>query len=861
MPKAFDIFRVKATFPEELSALHELAHNLRWSWRHDTIELFRRLDPDLWESTNHNPVRILGMIEQKTLEQLVDDDAFMAHLYRAYEDLQEYLAESTWYESNYGATKSPLYAYFSMEFGLTECLPVYSGGLGILAGDHLKSASDLGIPLVGIGLLYQQGYFQQYLNSDGWQQETYPFNDFYNLPIKLEVNPDGSPLTVSVTMVGRVVHCRIWRAVVGRVKLYLLDTNDPRNSPDDRHITNQLYGGDAETRIKQEIVLGIAGKRALRALGLNIHVCHMNEGHAAFMALERLNLRINEDKLDFDSALQVVRSGTIFTTHTPVPAGIDNFPADLIETYLKDFCSESKIAIEKILPLGRSEPEHQHQPFNMALLALRTTSYANGVSELHGAVSREMWQAIWPQIPIEEVPIKHITNGIHTQSWVSGEMAALLTRYLGPDWMLKPGDQSIWRRVEKIPEVELWRVHERRRETLVSFARSRAAEQSRRRGGSQREINAATEILNPEALTIGFARRFATYKRATLLLRDPARLKKLLSDNEKPVQIIIAGKAHPRDNAGKELIRQWLHFASREGLERQVIFLENYDMNVARYLVEGVDIWLNNPRRPMEASGTSGMKVIANGGLNLSVLDGWWAEGYHPDLGWSIGNGEEYSDSNYQDDVESTSLYNSLEHDIIPLFYRRSSDGLPREWVKRMKRSMSSIGAIFNTNRMVKEYAEHYYLPSEKSWKHLSTNSYSQASELAKWLKDIKNSWDSLEIVSASIEKKGVRVGKQPEITAIINRGKLTTNDIWVEVYSGPLDADYNITRPQVTRMTLVNQNANGESVYSCTVPLVHSGLFGYSVRVMPWHQYMPGDGKLIEMMKWIAPASPAKTG
>ncbi|RKX23291.1 MAG: alpha-glucan phosphorylase, partial [Candidatus Zixiibacteriota bacterium] len=590
MPKSYDSFRIKPTLLEVLVPLEELAHNLHWSWNHEAIDLFRRLDRDLWESTGHNPVKMLGVIKQDRLSQAARDEGFMDQLQRVHHALQSHLVSKTWFEEKYGEFSAPMIAYFSMEFGLSECLPIYSGGLGILAGDHLKSASELGLPLVGVGLLYQQGYFQQYLNADGWQQETYPDNDFYNLSIQPELTPDGAPVMVEVPFPGRMVQARVWRAQVGRVPLYLMDTNIPENSYHDRKITYQLYGGDTETRIQQELILGVGGMRALRALDIHARVCHMNEGHAAFMALERVRHRKQTDGLTTEEALEAVKAGTFFTTHTPVPAGIDEFDRALTERYLGNYLDHCDIDRELVFGLGRRTPSDRTEPFNMALLALRTTASANGVSRLHGEVSRKMWQANWPQVPLGEIPIGHVTNGIHTRTWTSAEMTDLLRRYLGPNWLKKPADQTIWQRVDRIPDVELWRVHERRRERLVAFARKRLSQQLQRRGSSALEIDRAREVLNPEALTIGFARRFATYKRATLLLRDKDRLRRLLKDKDRPVQFIFAGKAHPRDDGGKELIKELVHFTRQEDIRSHFVFIENYDINVARYLVEGVDV-------------------------------------------------------------------------------------------------------------------------------------------------------------------------------------------------------------------------------------------------------------------------------
>jgi len=851
MPKSYDTFRIKATLPDELLILNELAYNLHWTWHHETIDLFRRLDRELWNSTNHNPVKMLGVIKQDRLVQVVRDDGFMDQLRRVYNSLQEHLKGKTWFESKYGKRETPGIAYFSMEFGLTECLPIYSGGLGILAGDHLKSASELGLPLVGIGLLYQKGYFQQYLNADGWQQETYQDNDFYNLPIQPEVDQNETDVLIEVPFPGRMVKAKVWRAQVGRIPLYLLDTNIPENKYEDRRITNQLYGGDQETRIRQELILGVGGMLALRKMDLHVSVCHMNEGHAAFMALERIRHRMENDNLTFPEANEVVKSGTVFTTHTPVPAGIDEFSPSLVDKYLGHYLREYGIGRDEFTSLGKKKPGDNNEPLNMALLALRTTAYANGVSRLHGEVSRRMWQSIWPDVPIDEIPIGHVTNGIHTRSWTSYEMSELLLRYLGPDWLRKPAYQSIWQRVEKIPDIEVWRVHERRRERLVAFTRRRLVQQLKRRGASAREIEDAQEVLNPETLTIGFARRFATYKRATLLLKDIERLKKLLTNKEKPVQFVFAGKAHPRDSEGKELIRQLIHFAREKNIRKSIVFLENYDINVARYLVEGVDVWMNTPRRPMEASGTSGMKVIPNGGLNLSILDGWWCEGYETDTGWAIGAGEDYDDPGYQDEVESKGLYDVLENDVIPLFYNRRGDNPPRGWVAKMKSSIMKLAPAFSTNRMVKDYTEKFYMKALENWTNLSADTFARTRELTKWKQYIKENWNQVRVNNANMEKKSSEVGVALKVEAEITLGAVKQDDIIVQIYNGSLDIDRNIAESTIENMKCVGSPGEGIYKYEGFIACDESGLFGYSIRILPQHPDMK-DQFGLEMMRWI---------
>ena len=586
--KPVHAFQVVPSLPAPLDGLRQLAHNLRWAWDHSTIELFRRLDSDLWETTGHNPVRMLGLLEQGQLQALARDESFLAHLARTTRELDSYMAaESTWYSRTYGAVEGLRVAYFSAEFGLSECVSIFAGGLGVLAGDHLKSASDLGIPLAAVGLLYQQGYFRQYLNAAGWQQESYEDNDFQNLPLSLERQPDGRPISIHVTYDGRNVTAQVWRVQVGRVPLYLLDTNLAENRPEDRDITDQLYGGDLEMRLKQEILLGIGGYRALEALGIEPTVCHMNEGHSAFLGLEWVRRLMEKRKLSFAEAREVASAGLIFTTHTPVPAGHDYFSPGLMDRYLGEYMSRCGLSRWEFLGLGRQNPHNDAEEFCMTVLALRLAASSNGVSKLHGKVSRQMWKAIWPGVPEDEIPIGHITNGVHFRSWISYEMNQLYDRYLGPQWREEHADSKLWRRAESIPAEELWRTHERRRERLVAYARRCLREQLHRRGASPSEVNAADEVLDPDALTIGFARRFATYKRAALLLRDPVRLDRILNQAGRPVQIVFAGKAHPRDDAGKALIQQIVKTAQLPQFRRRIVFLEDYDMAVARYLVQG----------------------------------------------------------------------------------------------------------------------------------------------------------------------------------------------------------------------------------------------------------------------------------
>lgn len=835
-------FTVLPHLPDRLQALQELAYNLWWCWNYEAVALFRRIDDRLFEASNNSPVKLLSQVGQERLEQLARDDGFLAHLDRVMTAFRHYLNASTWFQETYGDSpeaQNYRIAYFSAEFGIHESIPTYSGGLGVLAGDHLKAASDLGIPLVGVGLMYREGYFRQYLNADGWQQETYPENDFFNLPLIPETQPDGSPVLVSVPLPGREVWARIWRIQVGRVPLYLLDTNIPQNSPEDRQITARLYGGDHDMRIRQEMILGIGGIRALKALGKKPTVCHMNEGHSAFCNIERIRARLEmQPELDFATVREAVTAGSCFTTHTPVPAGNDVFSPQLVEYYFSSYLPQLKISLQEFLGLGRQNPRDYNEPFCMTVLALRLSNVSNAVSKLHAKTTRRMWKGLWPELPEAEIPIISITNGIHTQSWLSPEMTQLYDRYLGFQWEERPADHSIWKRVENIPNAELWRTHERRRERLVAFARKRLKEQLLRRGAPPSEVARAEEVLDPEALTIGFARRFATYKRGTLLFRNLDRLAALVNNKERPVQIIFSGKAHPRDHGGKELIAEIVHFARRPEFRRRIVFIEDYDMNVARYLLQGVDVWLNNPRRPLEASGTSGMKAACNGGINLSVLDGWWDEAYVGDNGWAIGAGEEYTDLNYQDEVESRAIYDLLEQEIVPLFYNRGSDGIPRDWLKMMKRSICTVAPIFNTSRMVQEYMEKCYVPSAQRFLRLTRDGLKAAQELARWRQAIAQAWPGVRVeqIESSCTDM-LRVGSQLEVRARVHLGNLSPQDVEVQLCHGQVDNQGEIAQPAIITMSTDGQLDGGRWVYHGIIPCRTSGQYGFAVRVLPKHK------------------------
>ena len=831
-------FTVVPTLPDKLRFLEELAHNMWWCWNHDAVELFRRIDRELWRQYDHNPVRLLGTVSQQRLERLAGDDGFLAHLARVEATFRDYMGRGHWFgrtqrERLEGADCRV--AYFSLEYGLSESVPIYSGGLGVLAGDHLKSSSDLGVPLVGVGLLYHQGYFRQYLNADGWQQEHYPENDFYNMALRPARDADGKQVVVDVDLADRKLYARAWRVQVGRVPLILLDANIPDNAPHDREVTAALYGGNRDTRIRQEILLGIGGLRALRALGLHPTVCHMNEGHSAFLALELIREARRDHDLSFQEAAELVGSAKVFTTHTPVPAGNERFAPELVVRYLAGLIRELGLSEHEFLALGRENQSDSHEAFCMTVLALRLADHSNGVSKLHGAVSRNMWARVWPEVPEDEIPISSITNGIHTQTWISSDMARLFDTYLGPRWARDPAAQDVWKRVHSIPDAELWRTHSSRREQLVAFARRRLHQQLRRRGLPEREAAVADEVLDPAALTLGFARRFATYKRAALILRNMDRLRRILTDPERPVQLIFAGKAHPMDNDGKELIRKIVHTARDPELRRRIVFIEDYDMRVARAMVQGVDVWLNTPLRPKEASGTSGMKAAANGALNMSIPDGWWAEGYGPDHGWSIGRGEEYTDLAHQEAVESNALYDLLEREVVPAFYDRSKHGLPRKWIQRIKRTIDACAPVFTTHRMVREYTESCYMPAARRARKLRAEGMLRGKTLAAWKHRVAEAWPGLRVASVVPQSRTeLPVGAALEVAAEVDLNGLSPNDLRVELYHGSIDSWGNIPSGQRVRMTFDTTADSGQARFVGSIPCDRTGRHGYTVRILP---------------------------
>lgn len=853
--KAVRTFTVVASLPPALERLRDLTYNLRWSWNHETIALFRRLDSELWESTGHNPVAMLGSIHPSKLEAAASDASFLTELDRVSNDLDRYMrSQDTWFNQTYCGDNRPQIAYFSAEFGVTECLAIFAGGLGVLAGDHLKSASDLGVPLVGMGLLYQRGYFRQALDATGRQQEVFLWNEFENLPLTLERGADGSPITVSVPYPGRHVTAQVWRAQVGRLALYLLDTNVNANQPEDREITGKLYDSNPEMRIMQEVMLGIGGYRALEALALEPSVYHMNEGHAAFLSLEHVSRLMDANGLSFVEAREMASTSLVFTSHTPVSAGHDRFPAGLMEIYFNEYMSRLGISRHEFLALGRERPHDEDEMFTMTVLALKLAAYNNGVSPLHGAVTRAIFQEIWHGVPQEEIPIGHVSNGIHLSSWVSHDVNDLFDKYLGPKFREEPSDRAVWRAIDSIPAAELWSTHERRRQKLVSFARQRVRQQLEQRGTPRSEVDAAGSVLDPNILTIGFARRMATYKRATLLLRDLDRLARILNDADRPVQILFAGKAHPRDEGGKDLIQQIANLLPNAAFHQRIVLLEDYDMSVARYLVQGCDVWLNNPRRPWEASGTSGMKAAANGGLNVSTLDGWWDEAWEDaiqgeiPIGWSIGKGDTYEDTDYQDQLEADALYDLLEYEVVPAFYERGADGLPHRWLKRMQASLKSLTFFFNTHRMVQQYVTSSYLPANSRSHEFRATNMDDARELAAWRSKLAANWSQIRVQPAADGvKPEYQSGSDLTARAKVYLAELSPEDVSVELYLGQVDTSGDITRAEAIPMQPAGADGDGWRTFEATANLNgSSGRQGFSIRVLPRHPklvtpFLPG--------------------
>ena len=841
---------MRPSLPPGLSRMGELAYNLLWSWDHTVRALFRRLDAALWKSCGHNPVLMLGRLPQATLERAAADPRFVAVYRRACERHDAYLKGSE--NSKAGsAAEHKLIAYFSMEYGLTECMPIYSGGLGVLSGDHLKASSDAEIPLVAVGLLYQNGYLQQSLNPDGWQQERNPVNDFYTLPVKPATREDGSDVVVTVTLPTGTVSIKVWYIAVGRVKLYLLDTNISQNEHvEHREITDQLYGGDTHHRMRQEIVLGIGGLRALEAVGCKPTACHMNEGHSAFLALERMRLLIREAGLNFEEALEACRTNNIFTTHTSVPAGIDLFDPGMMHEYFAEYCRDAEIPFDQLLALGRREIFDQNERFSMAILAIKTSSYRNAVSCLHRLVSQDMFSGLWPKLPVWEVPITSVTNGVHLPTWLNGDLAQLYDQYLQPDWRERYQEPGIWELVQDIPGRELWESHRKRKRNLIGFVREHMVASAVNRKAPAGEQKRLAEVLDPEALTIGFARRFATYKRATLLFRDIDRLKRILTNSKRPVQIVIAGKAHPKDQPGKMFIREIVQLSRDPEISQKIVFLEDYGIQIARELVQGVDLWLNNPRRGEEACGTSGMKAGINGILNLSILDGWFDEAYEISGGWAIGDRDGYSED--QDEIHARAIYSMLENEIVPMFFEgRGDENVPEEWIRRMKQSLMYLSPQFNSQRMLSEYMTQLYEPAHQGFTEVSRDGFQPARERVQWNRQINSAWEQVKFVEFGPGPEANVMNGQPiPLRAKLDLAGLRPTDVRVEAVIGRVGVSGQLEETQV--LTLKAGEQHGAScVFSKEFVPHQTGRLGYALRVSPNHYDDPLTRPCHALLKW----------
>jgi len=846
--RSIQTFQVFPYIPEPLAFLETLSRNMWWSWNQNAIELFRRVNPPLWEASGRNPIVFATLIPQERLEELAVDDSYLAHLEqvrRRFENrvLNQTDGESPWDEGE-------LVAYFSMEFGIHETLPLFAGGLGILAGDHLKAASGMKIPLVGVGLLYREGYFRQFLDNDGWQQEEYPEADLFHLPLNKEKNSQGDDMVIRLTAAGQDIRALVWKVQVGRIPLILLDTNLHDNPPEIRDITARLYSGEQPIRLAQEVLLGIGGMRALEALSIQPTVCHLNEGHCSFVGIERLRQIMDRYSIDLETAREVVPRTTVFTTHTPVAAGHDEFPPAMVKPYFEPFTSAFGMTADQMVALGQPDGAMPESPFSMFILGLRTAQYINGVSELHGQVARHMWSHVWPTRSDDETPITHVTNGVHIPTVLAPEIKRLYERHLGPQWNMGSTIPDNARRIDDIFDEELWQAHEMSRSRLIRMVRELMHRQYGRRNAPVNIMKAVDSVLDQDTLTIAFARRFATYKRAHLLFKDPERLEAIINSKDRPVQFVFAGKAHPKDNEGKGIIRSLVDFGRRTNLRHRFLFLEDYDMHIARYLVQGADVWLNTPRRPMEACGTSGMKAALNGVLNVSTMDGWWCEGYSPKLGWRIGNGEEYQDHNFQDSVESQALYNIIENEVAPLYYDRPSGGMPTAWLKMMKASMKMAMAGFCSLRMMSEYEERFYLPASHRFGELVADTGAEAKKLGEQHRRYVEKWGQIRLTAPVASARGpFRVNQSFDVTTVVHTGELRPEELNVELYYGKIKHVDRIDDPHIKMMHVRESHSDGAYLYGCTLPCSDSGRYGFTVRVTPnadaWIRYRP------ELLTW----------
>lgn len=849
--KAIRRFTVRTVLPAPLEPLGELATNLRWAWHPQTGDVFKAIDAEVWQACGHDPVRFLGEVRAERLAQVAQDEGLVDWIHRSRDDLRGYLSGDRWYQSLGSAAPASI-AYFSPEYGIAAALPQYSGGLGILAGDHLKAASDLAVPIIGIGLFYRAGYFRQSLSFDGWQLEQYPVSDPYASAVTMLRDGDGQSVKVAVGLPGsRTLHARIWVASVGRVPLLLLDSDVEDNDQAEREVTDRLYGGEGEHRLQQEMLLGIGGVRAIRAYcaltGFPApEVFHTNEGHAGFLGLERIREFMDgPDRLTFAQALEATRAGTVFTTHTPVPAGIDRFPRSLIETYFGSTNTELGLALHDITALGAEDyPGGDPGVFNMAVMGLRLAQRANGVSLLHGAVSRSMFGGLWPGFDSADVPIVSITNGVHAPTWVAREVQELARETVGPDLV---DHTTGWEAIAHVPADRIWRTKRDLRLSLVVKARQRLRESWLQRGATEAELTWIDDVLDPDILTIGFARRVPSYKRLTLMLRNPDRLRALLLDPQRPVQLVVAGKSHPADDGGKRLIQELVQFADAPDIRHRIVFLPDYDMGMAEWLYPGCDVWLNNPIRPLEASGTSGMKAALNGALNLSILDGWWDEWFDGRNGWAIPTANGIEDPDRRDDLEAEALYELVERSVAPVFYARGEDGIPHEWIDMVRHTLATLGPKVLASRMVREYVERLYLPAAHAVRGLAADGWAQAKAVAEWKARIRSSWPQVRIEHVEIEgvSRSVQLGSDVTIRAYVSLGTLATDDVRVEAVFGRVDPDDNLSEPEHVVMEPTEHFEGNRWLYARTITLGDHGPFGYTVRALPTH---PGLGHVSEM-------------
>ena len=851
----FNRITVNPQLPKRIEKLGEISNNLWWSWNTEFLRLFQKIDMDLWEQCAKNPIKFLKQVSQDRLEKVSKDSIFLKEYDKIVENFEDYMnSKNTWFSNKYPGNKKDLIAYFSAEYGLDETIPIYSGGLGILSGDHLKSASDLGIPLVAVGLLYKNGYFNQKINGYGQQETEYHNIDLYDLPINPVKDDKGDDLTIYVKFPKRRLYLKVWQVNVGRVQLYLLDSDIPKNNEEDRDVTLRLYGGDQEMRIRQEIVLGMAGVNLLtKYLGLKPTVYHMNEGHSAFLNLEIIKNIIRDKQVSFEVAKDIASSKTVFTTHTPVPAGNDIFPIELVEKYFKDFWPRLGISREEFLKLGMKPGPNLEKGFNMGILALKIAGKKNGVSKLHGAVSRELFSEIWPNIAANESPIGYVTNGIHTCSWLAPKLKELYNKYLIPYWQDNMHHDYVWEKIKNIPNDKLWSAHVERKRKLINIVKENTTERLRRTGYSYEEINEIVSKLNPDALTIGFSRRFATYKRATLIFKDIERMTQIMNHTGRPVQLIFAGKAHPADKEGQDLIKYIHEVSMMPQFKGKIFLLENYNIAMSRYLISGVDVWLNNPRRPMEASGTSGQKASVNCVINFSVLDGWWAEGYTQDNGWTIGTNAEYDSYEAQDMADSQSMYHTLEEKIIPMYYDRDKNSISQRWLEMMKNSIVTTGGRYSTARMLVDYTEQLYIPLCNLTKKYYENIDNVATYNA-WKKDLFENWKDIKITqeNSNLDNITIDAGNNIEVGCEVQLPNIDVENVTVEAYYGKILDNGVVENVSIIPMQLQEVDEENKKYYFTTkIELITGGNYGYTFRVMPKHEMLLEPANL-NLIKWI---------